>query len=97
MILQVMVLYDGKARAHMEPFFVKNVEIGCRAFAGAANDPAHSLFHYADDFTLFHLGEFNDETGRFNLKPQAVNLGLARQFQKPAATPPAQRFPMKEA
>lgn len=82
MIQQIMCVYDSKARAHLVPFFVANIELGIRAFEGAANDPTHELARHPEDFTLLHLGEFNDENAEFSLKPRPVNLGLARQYQR---------------
>lgn len=82
MILQVLAVYDSKARAFGMPFFSAHVDLGVRAFTEAANTPDHPMCKYAEDFTLFYLGTFDDQSAVFKLVPQYGNLGLASQFKK---------------
>lgn len=82
MILQVLVVYDSKARAYLLPMFTTHVDVCLRAFADAANDPAHQVGKHPEDFTLFHLGVWNDDDAVFVWFKEHVNLGLAAQFKK---------------
>jgi len=82
MIQQVMALYDSKARCYAAPFFVAHTDVALRVFAQVANDPANQISHAPQDFTLFHLGTYDDNTGVIQPFTQQVNMGLASQFRK---------------
>lgn len=82
MILQVMVVYDSKARAHLLPMFVSHVEVGERGFADAANDPATVVGRNPHDFSLFHIGEWDDEIAEYTAFESRIAKGLAATFKK---------------
>lgn len=75
MKLEVMSVYDTKARAFLPPFFVPHVDVGLRSLASAANEPGHQLNRYAADFEIYHLGSWDDGTGVFDPKPQPFSYG----------------------
>lgn len=79
---QVLAVYDSKAGAHAPPFFCSTLGIARRTFSDAANMPDHPLSKNSEDFTLFLLGTWNDETAVFTPLPEAKNLGLAANFKK---------------
>lgn len=83
MITQVCAMYDSKARAFAPPFTVVHLDIALRVFTDVANMPNHQCSKHPEDFSLFHLGNFNDETAEFKLLPQPAVLGIAAQFKKP--------------
>lgn len=80
MILVIMAAYDKKAQAYMTPFFVNNALLGLRAFKDAANSPESPVCKNPEDFSLFRLGTFDDNTARMELVVQpeivaeAINL-----------------------
>lgn len=63
MILQVLAVYDAKARSYAKPFFVAHIDVGIRAFRTHANTPGNEMYENPEDFTLFHLGTWSDDTG----------------------------------
>jgi len=81
MKLQIFSVYDSKAAVYCAPFFCPTMAVAQRAFARTAADPETQMYAFPQDFTLFHLGEFDDEKGTFLMWAQQVNLGLAAQFQ----------------
>lgn len=81
MKLQVMAAYDNKARVFLNPFYVSQVAVGVRAFAEAANTPGHQICSHPQDFTLFHLGSYNDDNAVFEFITPYGNLGLAAQYK----------------
>lgn len=83
MILQVMALYDSKARAYRTPFCVAHVDVGIRAVKTAVNTAGHELSQFAPDFFLHHLGEFNDENAQFILAHSPINLGTIANLKTP--------------
>ena len=85
MILQVFSVYDSKAKAFSHPFYCPNAEMARRYFANGANDPTLQLCQNSEDFSLFHLGEWSDETGQFTSNAAPQPLGLATNFKKEPA------------
>lgn len=83
MILQVMVVYDSKSRAHLLPMFVSHVEVGQRGFADAANDPTGVIGRNPEDFSLFHIGEWDDEIAQMNAFETRRAMGRAATYQRP--------------
>lgn len=82
MILQVLVAYDSKAHAYCKPFYVSHVDLGIRAFMAAANTPGQELHEHPEDFTLFHIGSFNDENARFLLLVEPLQVAYAANAKK---------------
>lgn len=77
MILQVMAVYDSKARAFAKPFFVAHIDVGIRAFRDHATDPGTEMFKNREDFTLFSLGTFNDENAMMLLRQLPEQVAFA--------------------
>lgn len=82
MKLQVCAIYDSKARAFLFPMFFGHVDLAKRSFSDAANKPEHGFSNNPEDFTLFHLGEWDDGTGKFQEFEQHRNLGLAAAYKR---------------
>lgn len=82
MIHQVCAVFDNKTAAYAQPFFTVNLEVAKRSFAAAAADPTLTIGRFPTDYCLFHLGEFDDETGSFRTLIAPENLGLAAIYLK---------------
>lgn len=63
MILNAYAVYDSKAMAYMQPIFYKTEGEALRAFSNACNLQEHPFHANAEDYTLFHLGDYDDESG----------------------------------
>lgn len=66
MILLAFAIRDNKAEAFNTPFFAPTRGLAVRSFQEAVNDPASPFAKYPDDFTLFQVGSFDDNTGRLS-------------------------------
>lgn len=82
---QIMSVYDTKARAFLPPFFVPHVDVGLRAIQQATLDPQHQLSKFAEDFEIYHLGTWDDDTGHFDPRPQPFSYGRVVVLRKIAA------------
>lgn len=82
MIFPVLSVYDAKARAFAPPLFVSHVDVGIRAFTDAVNMAEHPLGKFPQDYTLYHVGFWNDHDCTFELLPQVKILGLGLNFKK---------------
>ncbi len=82
MKLLAFSIYDSKAEAYLQPFFSQTIGTALRDFEAAVNTEDHQFAKYAADYTLFHLGDFDQGNAEFNLLPSPINLGCAITFIK---------------
>ena len=69
MKLKMFTIRDDKANGYNQPFFTPTIGLAERSFTDEANNPESNLNKHSEDFTLFLLGEFNQETGQLELEP----------------------------
>lgn len=89
MVVQIFAVFDSKTKAFMQPFFSLAIGSGIRAFVDAVNDASTPFFKHPQDFSLFHIGSFDDQVPRLVALDAPLNLGLAASF-KEAVSDPAQ-------
>lgn len=82
MKLQTFAVYDSKAEAYIQPFFSQTIGTATRSFEQAVNTPDHDFSRYGADYTLFHLGDFDQSTGTWTPLKALVNLGNALIYMK---------------
>lgn len=79
MIHLVYSVRDLKAEAYLQPFFSTNNGTACRSFMESVQKPESPFYKHPADFCLFHLGTFDDVSGK--LEPAMLtNLGLASDY-----------------
>lgn len=64
MILKVFSIRDAKSEVYNTPFFQKTHGEAERSFRTAANDDKTQINKYPEDFDLYYLGEYDDNTGQ---------------------------------
>jgi len=84
MKLHIFTVYDSKAQAYLPPFFLPNTAIATRTFTNAANDKGHAFGANPADYTLFHVGHFDDDTAKIVSKATPHPIGLAQDFVLPS-------------
>jgi len=80
----IFTVRDAKAEAYMQPFFGRSKGEAIRAIQTEVNSGKQDnmLASYPEDFNLFYIGEFNEQTGEIILpEGGAVNLGNAANFK----------------
>lgn len=82
MIYNVYSLFDQKANVFSQPFFCVNHSVALRSFGQAATDSSTQISRTPSDFSLFHIGAFDDSDATFINQNPTVNLGSATQFQE---------------
>lgn len=83
MILKIYTVFDSKAEAYIQPFFSTTKGLALRSFQEALSDSNTNISKYPEDFTLFELGEFDQQTSKFNLHNTPQSLGVAVEFLTP--------------
>lgn len=65
---QIMfTVYDNKAETFMPPFFVPSKGLAIRAFEDCINSDTHHFGQHPADYTLFSLGTFDIDSGKFHI------------------------------
>lgn len=78
---QLFSVYDAAAKMFLEPFDARTIEEAMRRFRATVNHPEKSLISkYPEDYTLFHVGEFDQETGVLRPLDTPHSLGVAVTF-----------------
>lgn len=80
MKLQTYAIYDSVAKVFSQPFTAANNAVATRMFSNTASDPSTNIFKNPTDYSLHHIGEYDDEVGVLSSVAQ-TNLGLAAQYQ----------------
>lgn len=81
MKMKVFTVYDSKAEAFATPFFMQSTGQALRAWTDTCNDEQTQINRHPEDFTLFHLGDFDSFTGKFENLPTPQSLGIAVEFK----------------
>lgn len=79
-MLKVYALKDIKGELYEAPFYVRTTAEAIRAFRKAYLTENSPVRLYPDDFALYELGTFNEETAGFNLKEAPVLICVASEF-----------------
>ncbi|QXP07926.1 MAG: nonstructural protein [Arizlama microvirus] len=82
MKLKLFTCYDSKLEAYMQPFFMTTRGQALRAFTDTVNDPSSIFAKHPEDYTLFEIGEYDDQTGDISMNQAKVSLGIAIEFLK---------------
>lgn len=82
MISDLFTVFDVKARTYCKPFCAENLATAIRAFAHAANDQTTEIGRYPEDFILYHLGAFDDQSAQYQLQQAPIELARAHLLLK---------------
>lgn len=80
----IFSIHDSKADAYLPIFLSPNEATGIRMFAHGVNNPEQSFSMFPADYTLFLVGEFDQETGNvsnFDIKKNLGN-GITHQMKE---------------
>ncbi len=90
MIILAFAVWDAAAEAYLPPFFVSTKGQAIRSFSDAVNEAGHQFALHAKDYTLFHIGSFDQGKGVLSGVNPPDSMGNALQFVVAAA--PAARL-----
>ncbi len=80
MIQIICAVKDRAADAFGRPLFVPSVGLAIRSFSDEVNrsDSENQMFNHFDDFDLYEIGSFDDNTGIIECHPQPKLLSLGK-------------------
>lgn len=82
MKLKIFAVRDAKAEAFGNPFFFKTHGESIRAWDEAVNDAQSPFYKHPNDYTLFEIGEFDQQTGLLTPLQQPIPHGSAFEFHR---------------
>ena len=84
MIQNIFSIFDEKAKAYLPPILLPHVGQMVREFKDAINDATTAFYRHPEDYTLFQLGTFDNETGLHTIDktPKPLHNGLTQVDQK---------------
>lgn len=77
MIEKMYAIYDEKAQAFMQPFFMPSEGIAVRAFTDCCNQEGHNFANHPEDYTLHEVGTWSGIDGKVTPQLRAVVSALA--------------------
>lgn len=84
MLYKVFTVYDGAVKAYLPPMLLRTRGEAIRSISEALRAPDHQFSKHSPDFSLFELGEWDDNTGAYNLHPSPEHLGVLTEFRDPS-------------
>lgn len=72
-------VFDSAAGMYLEVFFAPSIEFAIRGFREAVNSEGHQFKKFPADYTLFHVGAFDQKTGQL-VPREPTSLGVAITF-----------------
>lgn len=84
MKLTICSVYDSAAQAFNRPLFVPHANLARRSFQDEINrggDQNNQMNTHPEDFILYELGTFDDETARFDLLPEPRIVARAKDLK----------------
>lgn len=63
MILKVFSVFDSKLQVFNTPFFSRSAADASRSFSDLVRDSRTTVGQHPDDFFLYEIGQYSDETG----------------------------------
>lgn len=76
MKLLAVAIYDAKALGFTQPLFVQALGQAVRSFSDSVNDGKSEFARHPEDYTMFHVGSYDDATGLLEALPTPVSLAL---------------------
>lgn len=77
MKVKIFSILDAKTGAYMQPFFALAIGQAARMFGDNVNDTTSGMNKHPEDYVLYHIGEFDDNSGELTpTGPNYVNKAL---------------------
>jgi len=81
MVSKVFSVYDAKIGSYSTPFIQQTVGQALRAWIDVCNDKTTMFYKHPEDYTLFEIAEYDDETGKYNNLHTPKPHGLALEYK----------------
>ena len=82
MLLEIYSIRDSKSEVFTQPFFQLTAGEAERNFQTLVNDPKSTQYSYPEDFALFKLAKYDDQTGKITPLDQPQHICNAVQLKR---------------
>jgi len=79
---KIYCIRDAKAEIFGYPFYKKTHGEAERDFNTLVNDQKSTVFQFPDDFDLYYMGDYNDDSGQFKPLDTPQHIVKAVQLKK---------------
>lgn len=80
MKLKIFSVFDSKVSAYLPPLCMRTTPEAIRGFSAAVADQSHQFSKHAEDYTLFEVGSWDDQTAAIDLLPTPHPVAKAIEF-----------------
>lgn len=80
--MKIISVKDMKAKLFLQPTFQRSVHDATRSFEVIVNEPDNMISKFPDDFRLYQIGEFDQDSGVITETNPPLDLGAASEFKK---------------
>lgn len=84
-------VYDSKAELYLQPHFFRARGEAVRAWQTTANNPETNICKYPEDYAMYEIGEYDEDSGTITPYDAKHNIGVAIEFKK--SSPVHQELP----
>ena len=82
-MIKIYAIYDEKLEAYNRPFFLISDGVAIRAFQDEINNKESELSKHPEDYDLYKIGEYNEETGNITPnEPVLIGTGKALVYRE---------------
>ncbi len=74
---RIFTVYDSKIEAFMSPFYSRTMQQALRSFTDTCKSADHAFNKHPEDYTLFELGSFDDNTAKFEIHETPISIAIA--------------------
>lgn len=78
MRLEIVAIFDQALGAFTRPAFVPSLGVAVRGFQDEVNRADGEMMRHPNDYSLHHLGVYDDTTGQFELLDVPLRLATAK-------------------
>lgn len=90
---KIYAVYDSKAEFYGQPFFQRTVGEAVRSWETVCNDGQSAMSKFPADYTLFEIGEYDQETGKITPHHVLKSIATGLDAKKTAIEQTALPFP----
>lgn len=76
-------VYDEKAKAYLPPFILPEVGMATRTFGDCVNNEEHQFGMHPEDYTLFEIAIFDDESANIGGDKKTITNGIELVEEQP--------------
>lgn len=82
--MKIVTVFDAAIKAYNRPFVVRTIGEAERSFRDEVNNPQSPMAQHPADYQLFHIGDYDDETGIITPKQpeMIITATQAKKFEE---------------